>query len=417
MIKNIKLLVTLFSMATVFSCDEDKISPLVSDDGVAPGSVEIGTDAVRDYAGGSEITYNLPDDKDVMYVLGEFQRANNGEVVGVKSSVFNNQLLVEGFAEAGERVVNLYAVDQSGNTSEGVSVTVNPEKPAYKYVCETIYAEPTYGGLNLFWENPEEGVVNIELYSVGESGGLIFQDVIRTESSLGTGQILGLPAEETDFVIIVKDRFDNKCNQIKFTATPLYIEVFDRSKMQAIFQHYDQNEEYGWTLDRLLDGTVGNNGFHTEPELQSVRPDEIEPYYLGYEIDGTPWRVPMFTIDLGDVYSVYRFRYWPRIGYEWRHGNAKEFDLWGSDKLNPDGSLDGWTLLLDNAQVVKPSGTECDNGSTTEEDLSYAQAGLSFDISPDMPKVRYIRFALRVNQECTNTKLVMSEVEFSGDNR
>jgi hypothetical protein len=417
MMKNLKVFF-IICVATIFSCDEDKIGPLVRDNGIAPGSIDLIDSAVRNFPGGSEITYNLPDDSDLLYVLGEYIRTDNGDVVSVKSSVFNNSLIVEGFAEEAEYEVNLYAVDQSENKSNPVSVTINPERPPYLDVCESVYAEPTYGGLNVFWENPEGGQVIIELYTVDEYGSLIFQNNISSESTFGQGQILNLAAVETDFVFIVKDAFGNQCDRIRFTTTPLYIEIFDRSKFQSIFQPFDQPNAYtGWELNKLFDGSTGNNGFHTVAISESTDTDPVLPYYEGHEIDGAGYRVPLFTIDLGDVYQVYRFRYWPRVSYEWRHGNPKEFDLWGSDTLNADGSLDGWTLLLDKVGPVKPSGTECDNGSTTEEDLAYANAGLSFDISPDMPKVRYIRFAQRLAQNCSTTLLHLSEVEFSGDNR
>lgn len=409
----------LLGIAVLFSCEEDKFGPLVSDDGNAPGAIVLNANAVRNFPGGSEITYNLPgNDEDILYVVGEYRRNDNADVVSVKSSVFNNSLIVEGFAQEAEYEVELFAVDQSGNKSEGVKTTIHPEKPPYLYACETVHAEPTYGGLDVFWENPKGGIVNIELYKVKEDGGLAFLDRIRSESSFGRGQILNLEPVETDFVFIVKDNFENQCGRIEFTAEPLYIEVFDRDKFQGILQPYDQTHAYtGWEIDQLYNGNIGNNGFHTIAISESSDTEPVLPYYQGHEVNGAAYRVPLFTIDLGDLYQVYRFRYWPRVNYEWRHGNPKVFDLWGSDKLNADGSLDGWTLLLDKATVVKPSGTECDNGSTTEEDKAYANAGISFDISPDMPKVRYIRFAQREAQNCSTTLLHISEIEFSGDNR
>lgn len=408
----------LLGIATISSCDEDQAGPLVKDNGVAPGVVVLNSNAVRNFAGGSEITYNLPDDKDVLYVLGEYKRNDNAEVVNVKSSVFNNSLIVEGFAEEAEYEVNLYAVDQSGNKSDPTSVTINPGRPSYLDVCESITAEPTFGGLNVSWENPEGGLTIVELYSVNETGSLIFQDLLRSESPFGTGQILGLPAEETDFVFIVKDGFGNQCNRVEFTTTPLYIEVFDRAKIRGVLQPYDQTNAYtGWELNKLYDGGIGNNGFHTVAISQSADPDPVLPYYQGHEVNGAAYRVPLFTLDLGGLNQVYRFTYWPRVNYEWRHGSPKVFDLWGSDKLNADGSLDGWTLLLDQAVVVKPSGNECDNGNNTEEDMAFANAGISFDISPEMPKVRYIRFAQREAQNCISTLLHISEIQFSGDNR
>jgi len=421
MIKNLKIFMMLISIAAMFGCDEDKVGTLIVGDAVPPSVISINDNSVRNFPGGSEITYNLPSDDDgLMYVQGEYSRTEGGEIVSVKSSVYNNSLIVEGFAEEGVYDVELFAVDQSGNKSEGVAVTINPEKPPYLYVCETIYAEPTYGGLDVYWDNPKEGLTVIELYRVSEGGGLVFEDVINTESAFGVGQILGLSAVETDFVFIIKDAYGNQCDRVEFTATPLYIEIFDRSKFQSVFQPYDQEPAYAdWPVSELFDGNISSgNGFHTIAISPGNDPNPVLPYYEGHTVsNGTPYRVPLFTIDLGSLNQLYRFTYWPRVNYQWRHGTPKKFDLWGSDKLNADGSLDGWTLLLDNVGPVKPSGTECDNSLTTEEDINFANAGINFDISPDMPKVRYIRFAQREGQNCISTLFVMTELQFSGDNR
>lgn len=411
--KNLKILMAIICSAAFLGCDEDNVNTLVSDDGMAPGPVMVDANAVENFSGGSTITYNLPDDKDLMYVMAEYQRGGSSEIVSVKSSVFNNSLKVEGFPEAESYEVSLYAVDQSENKSEPVNVTINPEKPPYKYVCETLQAVPTYGGIVLEWENPYEGLVTIEVYEDDETSGLIFKDAIYTEAAVGKRFVLGLEAVETDFVFIVRDRFNNRCNQIKLTLEPLYIELFPQENYQAVYQKYDSPSDYGWILPRVYDGSTGT-GFHTSPG--NFAPDGLLPEYENWEYNGAKLDVSMFTIDIGQLSRLYRFKYWPRLGnYMWRHGNPHLFDLWGSDKLNPDGTLDGWTLLLENAGPVKPSGRP--GNDNTQEDIEAAQAGFTFEIPIDAPKVRYIRFVQKVNQDRSTALLHIMEVQFFGDNR
>lgn len=413
--KNLKFLIALFCTAVIVSCDEDKIDPLVADDGVAPGPVVVDAGSVENFSGGSKITYNLPDDEDVLYVVGEYQRTGSGEMVSVKSSVFNNSLTVQGFADESEYKVSLYAVDQSGNKSEGATVTINPEKPPYKYVCETLYAEATYGGIQLFWENPQTGLVTIEVYTEDESGNLVFKDAVYTEGPNGERLVLGLEAVETNFVFVVRDRFNNRCGQIRTTLTPLYIQLFPRENYQAVYQKHDTPSDYGWILPRTIDGIVGNQGFHSPPGWTD--PDGELPEYANWSYNGIDLYPAMITWDIGELVQLYRFKYWPRLSnWMWRHGNPKIFDLWGTDELNPDGTLEGWTLLLENAGPVKPSGT-LTNAENTQEDIEAAEAGFNFEISPDMPKVRYIRFVQKLAQNGTNTLFHISEVEFYGDNR
>lgn len=282
-------------------------------------------------------------------------------------------------------------------------------------MCESLYAQEDYGGIKLFWENPEEGDVTIEVYSVAETGGLLFEDAVYTSAQNGERLVLGQEAEETDYVFIVRDRYNNKCDQIEVTLTPLYLELFDRANYQAVYQKHDTPSDYGWILPHVYDGVIsGNNGYHSTPGW--IDPDGPLPEYEDWSYNGIDLYPSIITIDLGELSQVYRFKYWPRLGnYMWRHGNPHLFDLWGTDKLNPDGSLDGWTLLLENAGPVKPSG-QPGNDNTTE-DIEAAEAGFNFEISPDMPKVRYIRFVQKVNQDRTSTLLHISEMEFYGDNR
>ncbi|MFB9056326.1 DUF5000 domain-containing lipoprotein [Mariniflexile ostreae] len=413
--KTLKLFVALLCMVVATSCTEDNITSLIKDDGIAPGPVVVDGGGVENLAGASIITYNLPNQADMLYVVAEYQRKQNGKVVRTKSSVFNNSLRVDGFSEAAAYDVQLYGVDQSENRSPVTTVSINPEKPPYKYVCETLYAVEDYGGIKLFWENPEKGLVTIEIYAEDSTGNLVFQDAVYTSAPDGTRLILGQAAMETEYVFVVKDRFDNACSEIKASLAPLYIEMFDRAKYQAVYQIHDTPSDYGWVLPNLWDGVVsGNNGFHTGSGW--VDPAGSLPEYADWSYDGVNLNVVMFTMDLGMLSQVYRFKYWPRTGnYIWRHGNPHLFDLWGSDKLNVDGSLDGWTLLLENASPVKPSGQP--GNENTTEDIEAGEAGFNFEISPDMPKVRYIRFVQKVNQDRKATLLHLSEVEFYGDNR
>ncbi|MCB4807957.1 DUF4959 domain-containing protein [Tamlana sp. 62-3] len=413
--KNFKTFIAIAFLSVIFSCEEDTVTSLVADDGIAPGPVTVTANAVENFSGGSKITYNLPDEDDLLYVVAEYQRGDDSELVSVKSSVFNNTLIVEGFANAQEYTVNLYAVDQSENRSTPTTVTISPEEPPYTYVCETVQAESTYGGIQLYWENPQTGLVTIEVYIEDEGGNLIFKDAIYTEGPTGERLVLGLDAVETNFVFIVRDRYNNRCGYIRETLTPLYIQLFDRANYQAVYQTHDTPDAYGWILPNTFDGVIsGGNGFHSPPGW--VDPDGELPEYADWSYDGIDLYPSIVTWDIGELVQLYRFKYWPRLGnYMWRHGNPHLFDLWGSDKLNADGSLDGWTLLLENAGPVKPSG-QPGNDNTTEDEEA-ATAGFNFEISPDMPKVRYIRFVQKLAQNRTNTLFHISEVEFYGDNR
>ena len=66
----------------------------------------------------------------------------------------------------------------------------------------------------------------------------------------------------------------------------------------------------------------------------------------------------------------------------------KRFRIYGSDVLETSGDLSKWTLLGE-YEEVKPSGLPY--GQQTNEDYQTANAGFSWDIPIEMPRVRYIR--------------------------
>src|SRR5690606_32952890 len=98
MIKNMKILKTrhknivLLLCGVLFmlsSCDKVELRGNLEQDDVAPGSV---TDvSFEDLPGAAKINYSLPDDQDVLYVVGEYN-IRPGVGYNVKSSYYSNSL-------------------------------------------------------------------------------------------------------------------------------------------------------------------------------------------------------------------------------------------------------------------------------------------------------------------------------------
>ncbi len=94
----------------------DTPAPLDKDKG-APSQVT--NVKVENLPGAAKITYRLPNDAKLLYVKAECMI--NGRMVEAKSSPYNNELLIEGFGNAGEAEVNLYSVSVSGNALSAVN--------------------------------------------------------------------------------------------------------------------------------------------------------------------------------------------------------------------------------------------------------------------------------------------------------
>src|SRR5215204_1306572 len=71
---------------------------------------------VQNLPGGASISYQLPDNSNLLYVRVEYQLKN--VVADAKSSLYTNSVLVEGFGDILERKVKLYAVNRCEVASE-----------------------------------------------------------------------------------------------------------------------------------------------------------------------------------------------------------------------------------------------------------------------------------------------------------
>ncbi|KJD35724.1 hypothetical protein PW52_08255 [Tamlana sedimentorum] len=186
-------------------------------------------------------------------------------------------------------------------------------------------------------------------------------------------------------------------------------ELIDRVNYKAIYQAYDTPSiEDDWSLDYVFDGIIGNQGYYSIVDISEYTPI---PEYKDWAYNGVDVAVTMFTLDLGKISQLTRFKFWQRDHFFYRHGNTKMFDLWGATELNEDSSLTWWTLLLENEEVIKPSGTLFYNENTAA-DIEAAEAGHEFLISQNMPKVRYIKFVQKLAWNNSTALLHMSEIEF-----
>ncbi|MDO6738744.1 DUF5000 domain-containing lipoprotein [Wenyingzhuangia sp. 2_MG-2023] len=400
--KNRFIVMSLCS-ALLFSCQEDTVRSLVANDGKAPGLVE--NVMVENLAGSAKLTYNLPSDNDLLYVEAEFKRQSTGEVSRVRSSLFNNNLTVQGFGEEKEYEVSLFTVDQSENRSESVTTIINPEKAPYKYVAESLRAFADFGGIHIYWENPYESNVSIEISAINEFGVPEVVTVLYTSEIKDDFAVRGFDTTERTFQIIVKDRYDNIAEAEMFTVSPLFEEYLDKVNYKAIVQPHDTPEGFGWVLSRLYDGLL-NKGYlslatWTDP-LGGL------PEYEGQN-------VPMFTLDLGVKAKISRIKWFQRQNsgndYIYANGNPKNFDIWGSNKLNPDGSLDGWVKIVENGEIIKPSGLPL--GTFTTEDLEAAALGHDATADASAEPIRYIRWVNKLNWAGTTFMHIM-ELEAYG---
>ncbi|MFT4534626.1 MAG: hypothetical protein ACI9P5_001987 [Saprospiraceae bacterium] len=393
-----KIAILLVLIVCVSSCSEEQPhSPTLSDD-VSP-SIVSGVE-LNSINGGFDITYDLPDDQDLLYVKAVYT-ASNGEEAEVKSSSFSNSIQILGFGDTEEKVIKLYAADRSENLSEVVEVKGNPLTPPVFLIQETMKISPDFGGAKYSWSNELNVPVAIE-FLTKEASSIEIADIRYTEQTEGESSLRGYEPQPRFFAAVIRDRYDNYSDTIYADTpdrllTPLLEERLDKTLFKKVeFDNDDDWNRWGGNFSDLYDDNSSEDSFaHTQG-------DGPLPNIL--------------SIDLGKVVTLSRFNVLQRgteVNRHWAfsHGNPKRYTVYGSIDLPPiEGDLSDWTLLRE-CEAIKPSGLPI--GQTSDEDFSHFDTGDEFNFG-EATEVRYIR--LVVHQTWDGAGFVnLAELTFWGN--
>lgn len=349
-------------------------------DSIVPGKIT--NPVVENLPGGARITYDLPDDDDLLYVNAVY--IINGKEVNTSASMYKNEVTVEGFGTTDEQKIKLYCIDRSNNISEPVEVAIHPTTPPVQLIYETLKMKNDFGGVQLEWENKTESDIAIYLIAADSVGDLNVADVVYTSTREGKYSLRGFDDEERVFGAFVRDRWDNLSDTLSGIFTPIYEMKLDKSKWkrEVLMGDIKPAFDYGgsWIWSKMFDEIMADQGWTTR--------NVLPPVYI--------------TIDLGAEVKLSRYTLWHRLGsWPYKHFNPKYWDVYGTtspkfeiydeDYWTGDGFKKDWTLLL-NCYSYKPSG---ENTPITNEDREYAANGFEFTFPLDAPPVRYLRFHFR----------------------
>ena len=385
------------ALLLLISCKEKMEHNPVLRDGQKPGPVE--NVKFTPINGGFDISYDLPADKDILYVKADYIDSK-GEMASAKASGFDNEIRILGFGDVTEKTVTLYAVDRSENISEPVSFSGTPLVPPVDIIRETMHITEDFSGARFSWVNELQTPVSILLYAENENGQLESVQTVYTSQTETSFSLRGYPSEPTRFAAVIRDRYDNFTDTIypptpEGLLTPLFEERLDKDKFNKVIlsddTSWDAWEGYyeGWYDESLhdIDGIAHTQGDDPFPQI--------------------------WTVDLGVTVKLSRFILHQRQNQSWAftHGNPKSFTVYGAKELPPDdGTFDNWIKLRD-CESIKPSGLPI--GQLTDEDLDRFQAGDEFAFE-DAPEIRYFRLA--VHQTWDGSGFVnLNEITFFGN--
>ncbi|HLU92500.1 MAG TPA: DUF5000 domain-containing lipoprotein [Membranihabitans sp.] len=387
------------------SCGDELDREALYKDNTPPGPVA--EPVVENIPGGALITYQIPPDEDVLSVEASFQRS--GETITKSASIFTNKITIDGLKSGAEYVVALRTVDRSNNYSNPVNVTINPLEAPIDVIMQNLVLTQDFGGVRIEFDNQVPISIEFQLLKKDSlSNAYEYQfSAFNASKAIKSHTFRGFPPVPADFAVLAIDRWNNISDTIYRTITPLEEIEFDPSTFGAPTPRLplDQGDAFGWVLPNMWDGTISDgNGFHT---------DQI---FSGYDgIGDYTEKVQMFTIDLGIEVNISRIKFWHRQGtWIFSHGNPRFFEMWGIDKI-PTGydgtNFDGWSLLVDDGEVIKPS--ESPIGVNSAEDVAAAVEGHEFNCDNPNAKVRYIRFVNFKNWS-GSTFIHISEMKFWG---
>lgn len=368
------LLIPFLLLFIVLACEEDNHAP-VSLGGGAPSPVS-GL-VLESMPGAAKISYRLPSDKNLLYVKARYE-IRPGVPREIKSSFYSSNLVVDGFGDTTEYRVDLVSVGRNSLESDPVTITVKPLRAPIFDVYESIVnsISETFGGIKFNVENPSEAEVRIYVTTTDSLGEWVDAETFYTSAATGAFSVRGYDSISRPFGIYIKDRWDNKSETYENLFHPWYEQKLDKTKFRQIDLPTDQNKPHmaGRTLSRIWDEDYSNNDFVTT---------------VGYGIP--QW----FTFDLGVRANLSRIVVYNRSSgatYIYNAGSVKEWEIFGSESPNPDGSWDeSWKPLRSQPCVSwKPSGLPL--GEYNNEDIQRQIDGEEFEFDALDSPVRYLRW-------------------------
>lgn len=369
-------LIIVFALFVFVACSEYEHGPSSSSSGV-PSKVE--NVIVTPINGGLEVTYDLPKDKNVLYVKAVYMNSKGVEAE-VKTSVFNNKIEIFGFKDMAEVSLKLYAVNRSEVTSEAVAVSGTPLISPVDMIRQNFAITSDFGGAKFAWNNDLKTPIAIQLFAQNEKGKLELVKTQYTEQVASSVSLRGYPSVPTKFAAVIRDRYDNFSDTIYASTAdknlvPLYEERLDKTIFKKVVLQNDDNWD-AW-----------------EGDYWGLFDDKKETIV---HTQGNIPRPSILTVDLGVTVNLSRINVLQRadangLGFAYTHGNPKRYDVYGSKELpGPDGNLANW-IKLRSCESLKPSGLPI--GQKTDEDVAHFWAGDEYTFE-NAPEIRYFRFVV-----------------------
>ena len=387
--QNFLILLLLLCSVLWNSCKEEGNLYYMDKGNAVPESVT--NIKVEGKPGGVNISYKVPNDKNLSYVKAVYE-IQPGVFSEAISSFYKDTLSLVGFGDTLEYKVNIFSVGKNNKTSKKTEIKVKPLLPPIKTVYKTLTLDATFGGLNVTFLN--EHNAELAFFVLTDTLGIgnwIPVTAYYSDVSNGKFSIRGLDAKEGKYAVYVRDRWNNKSDTLVKSLTPLFEELIHRSNFKMVAGlASDKNKGQGKNLvTNLFSGNVGTSGDLYKSE------DDTYPQW--------------FTMDMGAKVIFSRMKLFQPVQYPYVTDWVREFEILGSNELVDD--ISKW-ISLGRFESIKPSGLP--DPSYTAADMDYERAGEDYGFEEGLPAVRYMRFKVIINRGGGGKFYTLDELTFWG---
>ena len=424
---------------------------------IVPGPVS--NVKVENVNGGAIINYTLPAVKDLLGAKIAYSLTPDGELMERWASAEKDTIVLEGFGDTNERTVTLYTVHKSGNVSEGVPVTIKPLTPPISLMRETLKAAATFGGVQIYWDNPLRKDIGIALYAEDSiTHETVLFDRFYSNAVVGKTTFRPFKPEKQNFRIEMFDRWQNHAQPLETTLSPLEeVEIMGITPNGTpIWSLVDMTPASGSTLIRYMyrcdmHYVAGTNPFENCLTIDNATMwytytvgSYFEPYFPGVDIGGISMPFPVYwTFDMGKkaTYSRVKIRFFARSP-NFSGEVLTDFVLWGTNNIKaiedvedphgiyPKGSVeanraywtswdftngtdvwknDGWVKLATCKYFTDAGDNQYyDNMPLSANDLAKYQAdGYDFEFNEDVTEsFRYLRWEInKISNSLPNARV------------
>lgn len=395
----------------ISSCSEENNMPLKTTTN-APAPLTENDVSWQPISGGAVIKYNTPMIANIRGIEARYQ-LETGQSMTIKGSFLSDSLVIEGYQTDSEKTIELFVVDNSDNYSAPYSLIITPNKSQISQVQESLEVIPDFGGMQISWKNIDKKPIALFVSRVEENEKVLIEQYYSDQAN-PTISIRGELAEKSEYIVQIRDRWDNYSEELKYTLTPLFekqVEHFSYMPYEYFHNIIDKGGMYNW-----FDGATSAPGWG---DIHWPTQTPTMPHWSAIKLTNPTTLSRVVLWQYG----------WGANNYQqfYGGGNARNIEIYGSRSQNPEtgdpAASSSWELIVA-CEIKMPSGSWINTGNNlTDEDFDVAKnRGHEFIIPLQNPVPAYTALSFKLLDPFQGSieggeGARLSEIQLFGDDR